>query len=102
MPKKTRGVAGIENGDRGPKRFDFPETLDLERAARDAEILAGKLRDEPDRLREVLQAVKGGDKRSAVRGLKELGMSEEDFEREGGGLFWLVVIVVLLYATDAY
>jgi hypothetical protein len=38
----------------------------------------------------------------AVRMIKELGLSEEEISAQGGGLFWLVVVAVLLYSTDAY
>ena len=100
MARKVKGVAGID-GD-GPKRFEIGDHLDLERAARDAEILAAKLRENPEGITEVFHAVRRGDKKAAAAKLQELGMSEDDFKEQGGGLFWLVVLVVVLYATDAY
>jgi hypothetical protein len=82
-----------------PKQFT-PQ--DLRRAQRDCEILATKLRDNPEDMTALLDAVLQDRGQDAVRMIKELGLGEEEITAQGGGLFWLVVIAVLLYATDAY
>jgi hypothetical protein len=86
-------------------RLEIPESLspaDIRRAARDAKVLYERLTEHPKEMHELLSAVLKGDKKSAQGGIRQLRLTEADFEAEEGGLLWLVVLIVLLYATDAY
>jgi hypothetical protein len=87
-------------------RFEIPSDFPVEgirRAQVDAEIIAAKLRDNVDEMRELLQAYLMGDNRTVQRLIRELGLSESDFQEQGGGIFWVVVIVgVLCCAGEAY
>ncbi|MDP9372191.1 MAG: hypothetical protein M3Q65_06995 [Chloroflexota bacterium] len=86
-------------------RLELPQQFspeDLQRAQRDGEILAGKRRDSPTEMAALLTTIvqrKGHGTRQAV---EQLGLTEEQVSAQGGGLMWLVVVAVLLYATDAY
>jgi hypothetical protein len=75
---------------------------DLQRAQKDCEILAGKIRSHPEEMSALLAAALRNDVAQAKELARKLGMTEEAFANEGGGFLWIVVIVVLLIATDAY
>jgi hypothetical protein len=81
---------------------DFP--LDgLRRAQADAEILASKLRENPEAVRALLNAFITGQNSEAQRLIRELNFTESDFQEQGGGIFWLVVVAgVLCCASSAY
>lgn len=87
-------------------RFEFPPDFPPEgvrRAQVDAEIIATKLRDNPDEMRALLQAVGTGQGEEAHRLVGELGLTESDFQKQGGGILWGVVIIgVLCCASEAY
>lgn len=86
-------------------RLDVPEQLsqeDLRHAARDAQILHAKLAQHPKEMHDLLSAALRGDKAQATAKVEELGLRESDFVEQDGGFLWLVVVIVLLYATDAY
>ena len=78
------------------------EAEDVQRARKDCEILAKKLQADPERIVTLLAAAQGNDVTKAQQIAQEIGLTEEEFAKSGGGLMWLVVIAVLLYATDAY
>jgi hypothetical protein len=75
---------------------------DIERARKDCEILAGKLQGHSDDMVTLLNAISEGRVEDAKQKARELGLEEHEFVAQGGGLMWLVVIAVLLYATNAY
>jgi hypothetical protein len=75
---------------------------DLKRVQRDCEILAIKLRDKPEEIATILQEIFANDLDRARQVAQRIGLTEQEFTKEGGGLMWLVVVVILLYATDAY
>jgi hypothetical protein len=82
-----------------PRKFE-PEQLAV--AARDAEILADRLRSEPVTAHALVEALLIGEQERAHNLLMELRLTEEQVRSEGGGLFWLIVLAVCLYSTDAY
>lgn len=86
-------------------RLRIPDSIgpaQLAIAARDAEIISDRLTSRPDAMQAIIDAVLNGDQKQASRLLADLKLTEEDVRSEGGGMFWLIVIVVVLYATDAY
>lgn len=87
-------------------RLEFPSDFPIDgirRAQVDAEILGEKLRDSPEEVRALLQSFVAGRSSEAERLIKELGLTEADFQSRGGGIFWVVVIVgVLCCAGEAY
>jgi hypothetical protein len=82
-----------------PQQFS-PE--DLQRAQRDCEILAQKLRDRPDEMTALLEGIVKNKGQGMRHELENLGLTEDQARAEGGGFLWLIVLVVLLYSTDAY
>jgi hypothetical protein len=81
---------------------DFP--LDgIRRAQVDAEILVNRLRENPEAVRALLNAFMAGQNADAQRLIRELNLTESDFQEQGGGIFWIVVIAgVLCGASSAY
>jgi hypothetical protein len=97
---------GIQLSMRHVGRFNFPPDFPLdhlETARNDLELIAAKLRESPDRMQDLLRAVVSG-RNTEVRQLtQELGLRESDFQEQGGGIFWAVVVVgVLCCAGAAY
>jgi hypothetical protein len=86
-------------GLRLPEHFT-PEHI--KRAQKDCEILGEKLRTHPAEVTAILDSILANKFDHARRMAHEIGISEESFVEQGGGLLWLVVVAVLLYATDAY
>ena len=87
------------------RSLKLPEGLkaeDVQRVQRDCEILAGILRDNSEEASALLQNIIENKMERAKEISSKLGLTEEEFAKQGGGLMWLVVVVVLLYATDAY
>ncbi|MER0449070.1 hypothetical protein ABR738_31720 [Streptomyces sp. Edi4] len=76
-----------------PGRFT-PE--DLHRALRDFELLADTLRAHPEEMTQLLEAHAMKDAKAARAVAARLGISEESFEAEGGGIVWGVVVAVIV------
>ena len=87
-------------------RLEFPSDFPLDgirRAQVDAEILINRLRENPEGVRALLNAFMTGQNSEAQRLIRELNLTESDFQEQGGGIFWLVVIAgVLCCASSAY
>jgi len=87
------------------RHIDLPDRFgpaELERCRNDCELLSHKLGADPALAIRLLQALRHPDPAQARAIAQQLGIVEERFQAEGGGLMWLVVVVVLLYASDAY
>jgi hypothetical protein len=87
------------------RQLDVPQRFKrehIQRAQKDCEILGEILRDKPDEAQSLLDDVLAGKIADAKKRAKELGLSEDNFISKGGGIFWIIVIVVVLYATEAY
>jgi hypothetical protein len=81
---------------------DFPAE-GIRRAQVDAELLASKLRENAEEMQMLLQAYMSGQGSEVQRLIGELGLSESEFQAQGGGIFWIVVIAgVLCCASEAY
>lgn len=75
---------------------------DLIVAARDAEIIGDRIRSQPEKMQHLANAILKGEREVFDSLLTEVRLTESDVVKDGGGLIWLVVVVVLLYSTDAY
>lgn len=87
------------------RRLEIPTQFhsdDIKRAQRDCEILAEKLKNNPKEAAKLFQCIVDNKLDDARQLSKKLGIDEQEFLEKGGGLMWLVVIVVVLYATDAW
>ena len=87
------------------RHMDIPKKFhpgDIKRAQRDCEILAETLKNNPKEAAELFQCIVDNKLDEARQLSIKLGIDEQKFIENGGGLMWLVVIVVLLYATDAW
>jgi hypothetical protein len=112
---KLHVVAGLSGFDRGPiglsaykeriGNIEIPSHFAaeaLQRAQRDCEILATLLKDQPREMVTLLEAITHHRFDEANQMIIDLGLSEGGLQAEGGGLYWLLIIAVCLYATDAY
>jgi hypothetical protein len=101
-----RDVSDINTLLRHSGRLEIPREFPSEGIARaqvDAEILAQKLRENPEEMRQLVDAVIGGRGPEVQRLMSELAVAESDFQAAGGGIFWAIVIVgVLCCAGAAY
>ncbi len=81
--------------------FELPDS-GISKAHVDLEIISALLRDNPEGVRSIVQAVLSGDGAEVRRLSADMGLTESDFQAKGGGLFWAVVIVgVLCCASEA-
>lgn len=81
-------------------RIPLPPTFDpshIERMQRDCEMLAGIAKKSPDRLREFHNAALRNDFGSATRIANEIGLQEEQFYADGGGMWgWIALAAVVI------
>jgi hypothetical protein len=74
-------------------------------AQRDFEIIAAKLKDHPNEVADMMDALAAGNMKEGVETLKKIGLTESDLKAAGGGLPWVAIAVgvaIFLYATDAW
>jgi hypothetical protein len=64
-------------------------------AARDAEILQGILNDNPEQIERIVSAVTAGNFQEAQEIARSIGMTEESFIEQGGGLLAIVIIIAI-------
>lgn len=62
-------------------------------AAKDAEILQGILKDRPKEIEGIVSAVAAGNFKEAQEIAKKIGITEDYFLKQGGGM-WAVVVVI--------
>jgi hypothetical protein len=90
-----RDVQGMQLTVKHLRRFEFPRefpTESLEIARRDLEHIAERLRHNPERVQTLLQAVVAGRGTEVRRLTEELGLRQSDFQEQGWGIFWVVVM----------
>jgi hypothetical protein len=101
-----RDVSDLEGVSRRSMRLRIPEDFPaygLERARVDLEVLSEKVRERSEDIHELIRHFLAGRNSEVERLVKELGIREADFLEQGGGIFWVVVIVgVLCCASEAY
>lgn len=66
------------------------------RASRDFALFADALSAAPERGVELIQAAQSGQLIRAAELMREMGLTEEQLQDEGGGPLWLVVLAVLV------
>lgn len=69
---------------------------DITKIRRDCEIVAERLQANPEKIKTLIKSCMDGDLLTGNDVIRELKLTEEDFEREGGGFAWLVALLVLL------
>ena len=75
-------------------RVQLPSQLsteDVQRMRRDFELLAAALRDYPTEMKNLLEAHFRKDTVTSRRIAESLGLSEESFKAQGGGIIWAIV-----------
>lgn len=80
-----------------------PEVLAL--ATRDSELIMAMWKEHPDEMAAIFQEVTAGNMASASRRSRSIGLHEEHFIANGGGLWALVIVIAvaaaLLLASDS-
>jgi hypothetical protein len=76
-----------------PSRF-APE--DIERIRIDFELLAGLFRDHPDEMASLLESYVRKDATASRSVAASLGISEDTFTAQGGGIFWGLVAAIVV------
>ena len=87
------------------RRMQIPSSIqlnDIKTAQRDCELLGEKLKNNPKEAAALFQCILDNKLDEARSRSQQLGIDEKKFTENGGGFLWLVVIVILLYATDAF
>ncbi len=70
---------------------------------KDFELFLKTVVENPKKISSLLEAVAKGDVGAAKPLAKGLGLSEDDFQAQGGGWIWIIVAgVAILYSTKAY
>ena len=96
-----------ENGLDESYEFEIKSPIgagDLAKIARDGELLKAMTDRSGDSICKIIELSKEGNHAAAAKLAREIGFTEEAFEKEGGGL-WLAVAVgvaALLYSQSAY
>ena len=83
----------------------IPTSLfDPQKIIRDCDLVAEAARKHPDRVRQLLGACRPDSSRAemdeAYRIIEEIGLTEQAALRAGGGLLWLVVLVLVLGSCE--
>jgi hypothetical protein len=74
----------------------LPTGKDLTKIRRDCEILVQRIQKEPGKVQELLKAGLAGNMLAGRKLLGELKLTEKDFEAEGGGCWFFVVLAVIV------
>jgi hypothetical protein len=64
-------------------------------AAKDAEIIRGILKDKPKEVQEIVSAVSAGKFKEAQKIAERIGITEDYFVKQGGGLWALVIVIAI-------
>ncbi len=105
----VRKMSGLHADTESALRIQLPLEVPkdaLTHIQRDCEILIERLKTNPAAASTLLSAVASGSLGQAREAGRALALTEQEFVREGGGLWWLLVAAVcaavLLYPSDAY
>jgi hypothetical protein len=67
---------------------------------RDCEILLQRVTSSPQGIRDLFKFATTGDLAAAQHTLETMKLTEADFEKERGGFIWVLVIIIILLATQ--
>jgi hypothetical protein len=112
----TFGFTGIQNSVAGFStnadllaQIPLPSAIDpkdVGKICQDCDLFAATLRKSPQMFSKLIEALNHGKPQEAGTIAREMGLSEEQFARKGGGLYWLliaaIVVAGVLYAKDAW
>lgn len=76
-----------------PKSFTAREVA---KVRRDCEILLERLKDDPKGFQSLVKVANSGDMSAARKLAKKMKLTELDFEKEGGGCFFLLFVLFIL------
>jgi hypothetical protein len=74
--------------------------LEAERIVRDCELVADAVRNNPERMRLMVEAQSKGDFQTARQIGNEIGLTEEQLIESGGGLALLILVAVIAFAAS--
>lgn len=80
-----------------PKTF---KSSDIAKFRRDCEIFLQRLQDSPKGFQDFLKEASAGNFGAAQAIAERVKITEEDFEREGGG--WVVVVLIVVFLLIAH
>jgi hypothetical protein len=78
-----------------PRDFGIPDTIDGARVKRDCEILAKLITDKPKAIPAIYHAALNGDAAGATKEINAIGLTEEAFVAQGGGLWHLLILLAI-------
>jgi hypothetical protein len=78
-----------------PRDFGIPDTIDGARVKRDCEILAKLITDKPKAIPAIYHAALSGDAAAATKEINAIGLTEEAFAAQGGGLWHLLILLAI-------
>jgi hypothetical protein len=79
-----------------PKSFTKKE---LTKLSRDCELFLDRIRKSPEQIQALMSLGLAGNLQGTNDILNKLKLREEDFEKEGGGCIWLLVIIIIIICT---
>ena len=92
-------LGGFDVSSENKIQIELPKThtkSDVARAQKDCEILGAILKSQPERVVELLQAARSNEREKAQKLARELGLAEEAFQAQEGGLVGLVIVILLI------
>jgi hypothetical protein len=69
---------------------------DITKLRRDCELLLDRVQKNPAKIQMIMKLGLSGDTQGIADLAKDLKLREEDFEKEGGGWIWVIVILAIL------
>jgi hypothetical protein len=86
---------------------DDSSQVNLKTLERDCELMLEKLRTNPNEMVAIFDCIGKSDLKQAVLIAKGIGLTESEFQNQGGGLLPVLVgaavgLAILLYASDAF
>jgi hypothetical protein len=83
-------------------RIDVPKAAtdaDIAKLRRDFEIFLERVKKSPDQFGNLMKLANSGNLSGAQALAQELRLTEEDFQKEGGGWIWVIVIIIIILCT---
>ncbi|MGJ8533998.1 MAG: hypothetical protein ACSHYC_17560 [Alphaproteobacteria bacterium] len=104
IPMDIDGIPGLTSK---KIRIDMPNSLtpdQVEKIKFDSQLLGDMFTNKSDSVNTALQLIANKDNKAASALLKDIGMTEEAFAQQGGGLALAIAVGIglLLYSQSAY